>query len=61
MSPNTVNNMTENPPARLCCGLDIAKAALQLHFQDHQQILPNTAKGHARLIQLPARRPPART
>ncbi len=51
MSPNTVNNMTENLPP-VYAGLDIAKAALQLHFQDHQQVLPNTAKGHARLIQL---------
>jgi transposase len=31
-------------------GLDIAKASLQLHFQNKSYDLPNTAAGHAQLI-----------
>lgn len=33
-------------------GLDIAKATLQLHLQNRQHVLPNTAAGHRQLIQL---------
>jgi transposase len=43
--------MTENIPS-VYAGLDIAKATLQLHFQNQQLSLPNTAKGHARLVKL---------
>jgi transposase len=43
--------MTEKlPPVH--AGLDIAKASLQLHFQNRQQALSNASEGHARLIQL---------
>ena len=33
-------------------GLDVAKATLQLHFQNRQHALSNDAEGHARLIKL---------
>jgi len=42
-------------PKNLCSvyvGLDIAKASLQLHHQNRQIQQPNTAQGHAALIQL---------
>src|SRR5271156_6144552 len=51
MSPNTPYTMTENIPS-VYAGLDIAKATLQLHFQNQQLSLPNTAQGHARLVKL---------
>jgi transposase len=38
------------PPVH--AGLDIAKASLQLHFQNRQQVLANTPQGHARLVEL---------
>jgi len=43
--------MTKKLPP-VYAGLDIAKASLQLHFQDRQQTLPNTLAGHAQLIEL---------
>ena len=33
-------------------GLDIAKASLQLHFQNRQHALPNTTAGHKKLLAL---------
>jgi transposase len=51
MSPNTSNIMPKNKPA-VYVGLDIAKATLQLHLPDRQLPLPNTAAGHARLVEL---------
>jgi len=33
-------------------GLDIAKASLQLHFQNHQYALANSAEGHKKLLAL---------
>lgn len=33
-------------------GLDVAKSSLQLHFQNQSHPLPNTAKGHQRLLTL---------
>jgi transposase len=43
--------LTEKIPA-VYVGLDIAKASLQLHCQNRQHALPNTAGGHARIIEL---------
>jgi transposase len=41
-----------NPAPTVYAGLDIAKATLQLHFQNRQHSLPNTAAGHQRLLKL---------
>ena len=38
-------------PTSVYAGLDIAKASLQLHLQGKAYDLPNTAAGHAQLIQ----------
>jgi transposase len=38
-------------------GLDVAKASLQLHFQNQQHALPNTAAGHKKLLALLERCP----
>jgi transposase len=38
--------------AAVYAGLDIAKATLQLHCQNQQYALPNTAEGHTRLLKL---------
>ena len=38
-------------PTSVYAGLDIAKASLQLHLQGKAHDLPNTAAGHAQLIQ----------
>jgi transposase len=43
--------MPENTSA-VYVGLDIAKAALQLHLPNRQLSLPNTPEGHARLVKL---------
>ena len=43
--------MTENL-APVYAGLDIAKATLQLHFQNRQHAPANSTAGHAQLIQL---------
>jgi transposase len=39
-------------PQPVYAGLDIAKATLQLHLAGRQHALPNTAAGHARLLEL---------
>ena len=46
-----MNTLPENR-LPVYAGLDIAKATLQLHLQDRQHALPNTAAGHARLLKL---------
>jgi len=46
-----MNTLPENK-LLVYAGLDIAKATLQLHLQDRQHALPNTAAGHARLLKL---------
>jgi transposase len=51
MSSNTSNSMTKNT-SPVHAGLDIAKATLQLHLDQRQYSLPNTAEGHERLITL---------
>jgi transposase len=43
--------MTENT-SPVYAGLDIAKASLQLHFQNQQHALPNTPAGHQKLLAL---------
>jgi transposase len=43
--------MTENT-SPVYAGLDIAKASLQLHFQNRQHALPNTPAGHKKLLAL---------
>jgi len=43
--------MTKNT-ATVYAGLDIAKASLQLHFQDRQHALANSATGHKQLLAL---------
>ena len=43
--------MTQNLPT-VYAGLDIAKATLQLHFQNRQVSFANTPQGHQRLIKL---------
>jgi len=49
MSQNTTAIMNEKPPT-VYAGLDIAKASLQLHFQNQSADLPNTLAGHTQLI-----------
>lgn len=49
MSPNTNPIMIESLTP-VYAGLDIAKASLQLHFQNRQRSVPNTAKAHAQII-----------
>jgi transposase len=44
-------NTLPEKTASVYIGLDIAKATLQLHCQNQQATLPNTAAGHGRLIQ----------
>ena len=46
-----MKTLPENNPA-VHAGLDVAKDSLQLHLQGRQHALPNTAKGHAQLVQL---------
>jgi transposase len=40
------------PTLTVYAGLDIAKASLQLHFQDRQQALANSVTGHKKLLAL---------
>jgi len=51
MSPNTSKTMIKKSAA-VYAGLDIAKATLQLHLQDRQHVLPNSAEGHRKLVRL---------
>jgi transposase len=44
--------MSQNKPTILYAGLDVAKATFQLDWNGASQELPNTAKGHARLLKL---------
>jgi transposase len=47
-----MNTLPEKKPV-VHAGLDVAKAALQLHLQGRQHALPNTPAGHAQLVALP--------
>lgn len=50
MSQHTTAPTMNEKITPVYAGLDIAKASLQLHFQNKSYDLPNTAAGHAQLI-----------
>src|SRR5947209_3224160 len=51
MSRTTIPIMPKNT-VPVYAGLDVAKASLQLHFQDRQYALANSAAGHKKLLAL---------